>query len=111
MKSIHTAPNNLKNTIDMKRIIKDVSNLPDKILNLILKKYPDGFEESDIITFKNAQGETIEAIEVRTKKTIYLVKVGRRLEEYIDTHQYIDELVDSELNNLQNIDEDIEYED
>jgi len=65
----------------MKRVIVNFNKLTDKILNLLTEKYPDGYNDSDIISFKNISGETVEAVEVRTEDTIYLVKVSVHLEQ------------------------------
>lgn len=65
----------------MKRVIVDYSKLTEAILNLLVEKYPDGYNDSDIIKFKNMSGETVEAVEVRTEDTIYLVKVSVKLEQ------------------------------
>lgn len=63
----------------MIRKIVDYKKLNQDILNLLVEKFPDGYDESDIISFRNAQNEVVEAVEVRTEDTIYLVKVGKRL--------------------------------
>lgn len=64
----------------MKRIIVDYRKLTPEILSLLVEKYPDGYDDDHVITFKNAKNETVEAVEVRTEDTIYLVKVSSRLE-------------------------------
>ena len=64
----------------MKRTIVDFKKLTPEILSLLVDKYPDGYDDGNVITFKNSQNETIEAVEVRTDDTIYLVKVSSRLE-------------------------------
>ncbi|WP_186988509.1 hypothetical protein [Constantimarinum furrinae] len=64
----------------MKRIIVDFKKLTPEILSLLVDKYPDGYDDDHVITFKNAQNETVEAVEVRTEDTVYLVKVSSRLE-------------------------------
>lgn len=64
----------------MKRIIVDYKKLTPEILSLLVEKYPDGYDDDQIITFKNAKNETVEAVEVRTEDTVYLVKVSSRLE-------------------------------
>jgi hypothetical protein len=64
----------------MRRIIVDFKKLTPEILSLLVEKYPDGYDDDHIITFKNAKNELIEAVEVRTEDTIYLVKVSSRLE-------------------------------
>lgn len=64
----------------MKRIIVHYRKLTPEILSLLVEKYPHGYDDDQIITFKNAKNETVEAVEVRTEDTIYLVKVSSRLE-------------------------------
>lgn len=80
----------------MKRIIVDYSKLTNEILNLLVERFPDGYDDSNIIRFKNAQNELIEAVEVRTEDTIYLVKVSTklasRLEKFDDDD--IDDIVE-----------------
>ena len=63
----------------MKRVIVDYAKLTNEILNLLVDKFPDGYDDTNIIRFKNAQNELIEAVEVRTTDTIYLVKVSKKL--------------------------------
>jgi phosphopantothenoylcysteine synthetase/decarboxylase len=63
----------------MKRIIVDYKKLTPEILKLLVEKYPDGYDDLSIISFKNAQGEIVECVEVRTEDTIYLVKVSTKL--------------------------------
>ena len=58
----------------MKRIIVDFKKLTPEILSLLVEKYPDGYDDDHVITFKNAKNETVEAVEVRTDDAIYLVK-------------------------------------
>jgi hypothetical protein len=57
----------------MKRVIVDYAKLTNAILNLLVDKFPDGYDDSNIISFRNAKNELIE-VEVRTEDTIYLVK-------------------------------------
>ena len=64
----------------MKRIIVDYRKLTPEILSLLVEKYPDGYDDDHIITFKKAKNETVEAVEVKTDDTVYLVKVSSRLE-------------------------------
>ncbi|SEP61388.1 DNA primase [Flavobacterium urocaniciphilum] len=68
----------------MKRIIVEYAKLTNEILNLLVEKFPDGYDDSDIIRFKNAKNETVEAVEVRTEDTIYLVKVSTKLADRIE---------------------------
>jgi hypothetical protein len=65
----------------MKRIIIDYKKLTPEILSLLVQKYPDGYDDRDVLVFKNSKKETVEAVEVKTKDTVYLVKISTRLED------------------------------
>ncbi|NHM01999.1 DNA primase [Flavobacterium difficile] len=82
----------------MKRIIVEYAKLTNEILNLLVEKFPDGYDDSDIIRFKNAKNETIEAVEVRTEDTIYLVKVSMKLADRIENFDEDDDLFAPEEN-------------
>jgi len=68
----------------MKRVIVDFKKLTQNVLDLLIDKYPDGYSDSDIISFRNAHNELIEAVEVSTDDTIYLVKVSVKLAERME---------------------------
>ncbi len=81
----------------MRRIIVDYSKLTNEILTLLVEKFPDGYDDSNIIRFRNAHNELIEAVEVRTEDTIYLVKVSTKLAsrlEKFDEEDDIDDIVE-----------------
>jgi len=63
----------------MQRIIVDYKKLTPKILKLLTEKFPYGYSDDDIIIFDNHHNETIEAVEVKTDDTIYLVKISSKL--------------------------------
>ena len=71
----------------MKRVIVDYAKLTNEILTLLVEKFPDGYEDSDIIRFKNIKNETVEAVEVRTEDTIFLVKVSTKLADRIENFE------------------------
>ena len=73
----------------MKRIIVDFAKLTTDILDLLSKKYPNGYDYSDVISFKNTKGENIRTVEVRTEDTIFLVKISAKLEQTLE--DYIDD--------------------
>ncbi|AEW84924.1 DNA primase [Flavobacterium columnare] len=104
----------------MKRVIVDYSKLTSEILNLLVEKFPEGYDDSDIIRFKNAKNETIEAVEVRTEDTIYLVKVSTKLadrivnfddDDDIDGDDTLDALKDLEIDSDAASDEEKDEED
>jgi DNA-directed RNA polymerase subunit delta len=78
----------------MKRVIVDYAKLTNEILNLLVEKFPEGYDDSDIIRFRNAKNELIEAVEVRTEDTIYLVKVSTKLADRIGNYDEDDEIDD-----------------
>ena len=86
----------------MKRIIVDYSKLNNDILDLLVEKFPDGYEREDVITFRNLQNELVDAVEVRTEDAIYLVKVSKRLADTMENYEENDD------DNLDDEDEDIE---
>lgn len=77
----------------MKRVIVDYAKLTNEILNLLVEKFPDGYDDSDIIRFRNAKNELVEAVEVRTDDTIYLVKVSTKLSDRIENYDEDDEII------------------
>lgn len=76
----------------MKRIIVDYAKLTGDILNLLVEKFPEGYDDTDIIRFRNAQNELIEAVEVRTIDTIYLVKVSTKLASRMEKYDEEDDI-------------------
>ena len=77
----------------MKRIIVDYAKLTNEILTLLVERFPDGYDDSNIIRFKNHKNETIEAVEVRTEDTIFLVKISTKLADRIINFDEDDDLV------------------
>lgn len=66
---------------NLKRVIVDFKKLTPEVLKLLVERYPDGYDDTNIITFRNSQGERIEAVEVTTEDTKYLVKISAKLEK------------------------------
>jgi DNA-directed RNA polymerase subunit delta len=91
----------------MRRIIVDYSKLTNEILTLLVERFPDGYDDSNIIRFRNAHNELIEAVEVRTDDTIYLVKVSTKLASRLEKfdEEDIDDIVDP-IDVIKDIDED-----
>ncbi|NJY62593.1 hypothetical protein HC174_07470 [Salinimicrobium sp. CDJ15-81-2] len=103
----------------MKRIIVDYKKLTPEILGLLVEKYPDGYDDDQIISFKNAKNETVEAVEVRTEDSIYLVKVSTRLENTManydeddyDDADFNEPIVEIPEKTEEEVEEDIDEED
>lgn len=71
---------------NLKRVIVDFKKLTPEILSLLVEKYPDGYDDENIITFKNANNEIVEAVEVTTNDTKYLVKVSTKLQVTMENY-------------------------
>lgn len=84
----------------MKRIIVDYKKLNEDILNLLVEKFPDGYDDDHIISFRNAHNDLIEAVEVRTEDTIYLVKVGTRLVKAMADFNDEDTVIKNEISDV-----------
>ena len=65
---------------NLKRVIVDFKKLTPEVLRMLVDAYPDGYDDADIITFRNSHGERVEAVEVLTEDTKYLVKISAKLE-------------------------------
>jgi hypothetical protein len=97
----------------LKRVIVDFKKLTPEILALLVQKYPDGYGDDQIISFKNLKNELIEAVEVTTEDTKYLVKVSTKLAvtmENYDEDDYED-FDDDDPDAVQDPDMDIPDED
>ncbi|GAB5565529.1 MAG: hypothetical protein Wins2KO_25920 [Winogradskyella sp.] len=64
---------------NLRRVIVDFKKLTPEILALLVEKYPYGYDDGHVISFTNHKNEKIEAVEVVTKDTKYLVKVSSTL--------------------------------
>jgi hypothetical protein len=71
---------------NLKRVIVDFKKLTPEILSLLVEKYPDGYDDDNIITFKNANNEIVDAVEVTTHDTKYLVKVSTKLQVTMENY-------------------------
>jgi len=81
----------MKNRNDnLKRVIVDFKKLTPEILALLVSRYPDGYDDDHIITFRNQHNELIEAVEVITEDTKYLVKVSTKLEVTMENYDVDD---------------------
>lgn len=57
---------------------------------LLLEKYPQGYGDDDLVIFKNAKGEWVEAVELQTSEALYLVKVSTNLNFLLSHYEEID---------------------
>lgn len=71
----------------MIRKIVDYKKLAHTLAALLIETYPDGYGDEDIITFKNAQGDLIETVELKTPDILYLVKISKSLADFISNFE------------------------
>jgi len=67
-----------------KRVIVDYRNITPEILDLFTDRYPYGYDDEDVVKFKNAKGEMVRAVPFETKDTKYLVKVSVEMDAKIE---------------------------
>lgn len=67
----------------MTRRLIDYKKLDHQLASLLIEKYPYGYGDEDIITYKNGNGDITEAVELRTDDTLYLVKISKSLSNFI----------------------------
>lgn len=85
----------------MRRIIVDYSKLTKEILDLLVAKYPEGYNAMDIVSFRDMHKNLIEAVQVETEDTIYLVKVSKKLQTSMEEHD-----TDADFDPAENYEED-----
>ena len=94
----------------LKRVIVDFKKLDKHMLNLLVEKFPDGYDDDDIVTYRNANNEVVECVEVRTEDTAYLVKVSKRLvmamEDFDDSDNDSEDESDLNTDELEGSEED-----
>ncbi len=71
----------------MLRKLVDYKKLDHDLASLLIETYPYGYGDEDIIIFKNAHGEIVEAVEIKTDDTIYLVKISKSLADFISNFE------------------------
>ena len=81
---------------NLKRVIIDYKKLTPELLKLLVETYPEGYDDSNVVTFRNLKGELIEAVEVSTEDTKYLVKISTSLEKSMANFDEDDEVYDAD---------------
>lgn len=67
----------------MTRRLIDYRKLDHQLAALLIETYPHGYGDEDIISFKNIKGDYVEAVEIKTNDTLYLVKISKSLSNFI----------------------------
>ncbi len=90
----------------MIRKLVDYKKLDHTLAALLIETYPYGYGDDDIITFRNASGDIVEAVELKTEDAIYMVKISKSLASFISNFE---ETIEKELEDksepvLENVD-------
>jgi hypothetical protein len=80
----------------MTRRLIDYRKLDHQLAALLIENYPYGYGDEDIISFKNIKGDYVEAVELKTTDTLYLVKISKSLSNFIANFE---ENIEKELEN------------
>lgn len=80
----------------MKRVLIDYKKLDRDVAAFLIDLYPHGYGDEDIIVLKKPNGDIIEAVEVKTADTLFLVKISKSLSNFIAN---FDESIEKELEN------------
>lgn len=71
----------------MLRKLVDYKKLDHELAALLIETYPDGYGDDDIISFRNTKGDFVEAVEIQTPETLYLVKISKSLSHFISNFE------------------------
>ncbi|MBN2596202.1 hypothetical protein [Labilibaculum sp.] len=69
----------------MKRVIKDFKSIGVELIQHLIKTFPDGIYEDDLISITKPNGDKINVVELHTEDTIYLIKMNQELQTRIDS--------------------------
>ncbi|KPM33316.1 Hypothetical protein I595_219 [Croceitalea dokdonensis DOKDO 023] len=92
----------------MRRIIIDYKKLDHSLAAKLIDTYPHGYGDDDIIVLKKPGGELVEAVEITTDDTVYLVKISKSLSSFIANFE---DSMEKELNDDKLLEENFEPED
>lgn len=63
----------------MKKIIKDYNTISKEQMEIIVRIFPDGFDEDDLKKVKLADGSEVLCLELQHEDTCYLFKISDKL--------------------------------
>ena len=86
--------------MEKQRLIVDYKNITPEQLQILTDKYPEGFDQDDMIVYKNSEGKTVRTIPLETETTKYLFKVSieleRRAQAFLDDEDDQEEVADED---------------
>ena len=89
----------------MRRIIIDHKKLTPELAASLLERFPNGYGDEDLITFRTPRGEWVEAVELQTAEALYLVKISKRLSSLLASLEELgeDSFEDLEVDSFEDI--------
>ena len=69
---------------NMKRVIKNYTNIEPRHIALIADAFPEGFGDDDLQLLSMPDGRYLRALEVRTDDTIYLFRIDEEMLEVLE---------------------------
>lgn len=69
----------------MKRVIKDYKSIGTDLIQRLIKTFPDGIYEDDLMSITKPNGDKINVVELRTEDAVYLIKMNQELQATIDS--------------------------
>jgi hypothetical protein len=76
--------------MEKKRIIKSMENIGDDVLQMIKKKYPDGWS-NHVIRVNKGNNEFFHAITIDTDDTSYMIKVNVKVDSIEELEKFAKE--------------------
>jgi hypothetical protein len=76
--------------MEKKRVIKSMENISAEVMEMVKKKYPDGWA-NHVIRVNKGNNEFFHAITVDTEDTSYMVKVNVKVDSIEDLEKFAKE--------------------
>lgn len=92
----------------MRKIAVDFMDLTPEIIDEIVKVYPQGFGETDMVSFTNVDDEIDHRIKVKLNGTLFMIKKSA-LDKHLND-QFGDKYDEDYFSNLRNDDESCDAE-
>lgn len=92
----------------MRKVAVDFMDLTPEIIDEIVKVYPQGFGENDMVSFTEVDGELDHRIKVKLNGMLFMIKKGN-LEKELN-NQFGDKYDDDYFSNLRKDDESCDAE-
>lgn len=76
----------------IKTFFLEANELNKDLIEVLLEKYPDGYDYDDIVSTIKPDGTRIKALKVEHLEHLFYVKVSEQLEKLLDDSNHIDDV-------------------